>query len=511
MYLHSLKLKNYRGFRGISEEIIFHGPNGEPGSGLNILVGENNVGKSTILRAICFLHNSSFEEKNPASIAGKTTSTRSFDNSAEVGVIGEYAETSSDLMLHIIEVLIKPEDRSVVEGLLTSNSHIRCRRIWQEDSDERKISFLHEREGFNAEIRSVNSLDFWLRGMVRIHTFGWDDKFNNDEASEFNKTCRRFLRNTLQKAEKTDEYRNLKNAFNSVFRNQDSSLRHDIAEVEANITSQFQTFFGEGSLHFEFEQPTMDQLLKSLALIIDLDCPLARAEHGQGAQRIAELAVLTAWALKEADDEFLGLKIPFIFLLDEPEIYLHPRGQEKLLKALLEISRHHQVFVTTHSPLFLHSPNIRNANLLLCRKEKDTIVVQQETEFARTFDYSPTWGEINWFAYNMPTIKFHNELFSLLQELYGQDTISDVDKRLKQSFGEMNEQPAFYTWIRKTKNGDVAEPNRTLSYCVRNAIHHPENHSMGKDFVENNLKESINIMLRVIKHLRAKEEVQLAE
>ena len=34
---------------------------------------------------------------------------------------------------------------------------------------------------------------------------------------------------------------------------------------------------------------------------------------------------------------------------------------------------------------------------------------------------------------------------------------------------------------------------------------------MGEGFVEKNLEESINIMLRVIKHLRAKEEAQLAE
>lgn len=134
-----------------------------------------------------------------------------------------------------------------------------------------------------------------------------------------------------------------------------------------------------------------------------------------------------------------------------------------------------------------------------------TTVVRPQTDFASTFDYSPTWGEISWFAYNMPTIEFHDELFSQLQELYGQTSISAVDGGIKQSFAEMHEQPALYTWVRKIKSGGVAEPNRTLSYCVRNAIHHPENHSMGQDFVEEHLEESINVMLRVIKHLRSKE------
>lgn len=41
----------------------------------------------------------------------------------------------------------------------------------------------------------------------------------------------------------------------------------------------------------------------------------------------------------------------------------------------------------------------------------------------------------------MPTIELHNELFSQLQELYGQTSISAVDGGIKKSFGEMNEQP----------------------------------------------------------------------
>ena len=504
MYLHSLKLKNFRGFRGVSQEIIFKGPNGQPGSGLNILVGENNAGKSTILSAICFLRDDTFQKKDPSSVAPQGNDNHSSGDRNYAGVIGEFTETSPDIMLRNIEAFMHPEFLSTALELLTSNAHVRCRRLWHEDSHHRNSTFLLDYEGFNDKGHDLILLDFFLLDTLRIHSFGFEDKFNDNGTYKFKETCISFLEDILLQAEKTDEYRNLKNAFNSVFVNPDSTLRRNISEIEAHITSQFQTFFGAGSLHFEFEQPTIDQLLKSLSLTIDLDCPLSLSEHGQGAQRIAELAVLTAWASAQAEINDKGQQKSYILLLDEPEICLHPRGQEKLLKALLEISRHHQVFVTTHSPLFLHSPDIRNANLLLCRKEEDTIVVQKKTEFARTFDYSPTWGEISWYAYNMPTIEFHNELFSLLQELYKQNSISAVDSRIQQSFDEMHEQPALYTWIRKTKQGDVSEPNRTLAYCVRNAIHHPENHSMGQGFVEEHLEESISDMLRVIKHLRAK-------
>lgn len=506
MYLHSLKLKNFRGFRGESQEIVFHGPNGTPGSGLNLLVGENNAGKSTLLRAISFLHNASFEEKNPTSIAGKEDPTQPFDNIDEVGVIGEFAETSSDLMLRRIEAFVKPEDLSSVQKLLTSDTHIRCRRLWHDDSQYRRIAFLKEGNGFNAKLHSSNILDLFLRGMVCIHTFGFENKSNDDKTYVFNKTCRSFLKDILQTAEKTNEYRLLKKAVNSVFGNPNSSLRRDISDVEASITSQFQNYFGAGSLHFEFEQPTMDQLLDSLSLIVDLDCPLALSEHGQGAQRIAELAVLTAWASKEANIELRGLKIPFIFLLDEPEICLHPSGQERLLQALLKISQNHQVFVTTHSPIFLHSPDIRNANLLLCRKVNGTTLVQPQTEFANTFKFSPTWGEICWYAYNMKTTEFHDELFGHLQDRCGDTYIASVDKLIKQSLKEMQKKHVPYIWTKLNQNGvKVEEKDRTLSYCVRNAIHHPDNPFIEEGFVENHLEESIKELLDVVNHLHSKE------
>ena len=60
LYLTKLQLINFKGFAGQNPPITFHGPDGvTPGSGLNILVGENNGGKSTIFSAIRFLYDGS--------------------------------------------------------------------------------------------------------------------------------------------------------------------------------------------------------------------------------------------------------------------------------------------------------------------------------------------------------------------------------------------------------------------------------------------------------------------
>jgi len=57
MYIKSLNINNFRCFQEDSEPITFNVPDGDnTGSGLNILVGENGTGKTTILEAISYLN-----------------------------------------------------------------------------------------------------------------------------------------------------------------------------------------------------------------------------------------------------------------------------------------------------------------------------------------------------------------------------------------------------------------------------------------------------------------------
>lgn len=47
----------------------------------------------------------------------------------------------------------------------------------------------------------------------------------------------------------------------------------------------------------------------------------------------------------------------FLFLFEEPELYLHPTAQRTLFEALSQISQHHQVLISTHSPFFFQPEN----------------------------------------------------------------------------------------------------------------------------------------------------------
>ena len=65
MFIKSLKVENFKGFSNENNYLEFNIPNGnDVGSGLNIFIGENNCGKSTIFEAIDFLRNKSKKSEN---------------------------------------------------------------------------------------------------------------------------------------------------------------------------------------------------------------------------------------------------------------------------------------------------------------------------------------------------------------------------------------------------------------------------------------------------------------
>lgn len=60
------------------------------------------------------------------------------------------------------------------------------------------------------------------------------------------------------------------------------------------------------------------------------------------------------------------MKICYIFVIEEPETFLHPGAQRTLLDSLKRISDIHQVIITTHSPVF--ASEIDNKNIIVAKK-----------------------------------------------------------------------------------------------------------------------------------------------
>lgn len=185
-----------------------------------------------------------------------------------------------------------------------------------------------------------------------------------------------------------------------------------------------------------------------------------------------------------------------IYLIDEPELHLHPKAQEQLLELLLEESKNKQIFISTHSPyMFKNCLSYKWVWLYILNKnDKWKIEIHNSrSNWWGLFPWSPSWWEINYYSYSLPTVEFHNELYGFIQERtwsYNEDL---MEKYFVNQSCKKNK-----VW-KKLKNWTV-EPwyNISLPWYIRNRIHHPENTNNIQETIDE-LKESISLMISIIK------------
>lgn len=188
-----------------------------------------------------------------------------------------------------------------------------------------------------------------------------------------------------------------------------------------------------------------------------------------------------------------------IIIIDEPELHLHPNFQKILINYLQKISNNFQIILSTHSPFLFNwiSKNKNpNTELLLTNKTGESLKIINTWKNFWLFPWSPSWWEINFFAYNLATIEFHNELYWYLQEKnpnwknslkLDKDYIDKrkVDWKKRKIWGGLTD------W-----ELDELKEKKSLHEFIRHIIHHPEN--TYNSYKENELKESIEEMIDII-------------
>lgn len=215
----------------------------------------------------------------------------------------------------------------------------------------------------------------------------------------------------------------------------------------------------------------------------ELEVPVSQL--GSGIEMIISLLFLETLASLSKEN--------FIVIIDEPELHLHPTLQNKFLNYLIGLSMNNQVFVSTHSPYFFKN-SIANQNIevLITKKDTGNIKIENTGNNFGLFPWSPSWGEINFQAYNLPTFEFHNELYGYLQEKNAALTEANIEK-----FFISKGQTKSKQW-KKLHNGQVSTPyDITLMTYIRNTIHHPENNN-NLQFKETELDSSIKTMIQII-------------
>lgn len=150
-----------------------------------------------------------------------------------------------------------------------------------------------------------------------------------------------------------------------------------LQDIEKQIGSFLSENFPKSKIEIEIPKPELKQVFTNARLLIDDGVRDIIETKGDGIKRAVTFALLrtfveqykeqrkAATAMKKIDEENqevaeAGIEIseqPYLFLFEEPELYLHPTAQKILFAALEKLTEvNNQVFVTTHSPMFF-SPN----------------------------------------------------------------------------------------------------------------------------------------------------------
>ena len=489
MYLSYLKIQNFKGIGSSHNEMHFAIPDMRtPGSGLNILVGENNSGKSTVFEAIDFLRNGTKSKISDL----KNKSAEQSDN---MFVEGEFVGDINS----VIESFIVSNKKKALSEQVGKKDGIESLKIKRSSEDEGKTLVVYSPES-NA-FKNVAGIDAPIKQLYE-NNFIWADTNPADEAKFGAATLCGILLKEIAKASVTSpDYKKFTESFHQFFNDNDSDLRRRLSIIEKKTTSIFSSQFGKAKLRFHFDELTVDSFFKNSTILVDDGIEVPMGQEGQGMQRSIALALLQVYADIVVQKAEATHSKPFFLFIDEPELSLHPAGQYTLLNALLSLSKTKQIFITCHSPIFLQNPQIKQSRIFFFKKI-DNFNHIDTVESLDLFPWSPSWGEIVYKAYKLPTSEFHNELYGYLESLLGGN-----GKRLNAYLHDNFEIPMSYTRI---KSDNTSWNNLTLPVYIRHEIHHPE--SNGKNpYTTEDLEKSIEILIQAIKITKANKSSEMLE
>ncbi|AQX00505.1 AAA family ATPase [Elizabethkingia anophelis] len=208
------------------------------------------------------------------------------------------------------------------------------------------------------------------------------DDIKSKESATFGKLLSilmKFLESSEHFEKITDSFDDLHKLLN-VVREAEQITDNRIEKLQ-NIEKQIGSFLSENfpksKIEIEIPKPELKQVFTNARLLIDDGVRDIIETKGDGIKRAVTFALLRTFveqlkeqrkeasAMKKVDEENqedaeAAIEVseqPYLFLFEEPELYLHPSAQKILFAALEKLTEvNNQVFVTTHSPMFF-SPN----------------------------------------------------------------------------------------------------------------------------------------------------------
>ena len=466
MFIKNIKIQNFRLF---SNDKIFEinnlntPDNQNEGSGINLFVGENGCGKTTLLdafvlpllsyKAESFGLSDFNDPKNKTFIDIFSKNDFYFDGtinpntkhkakgfSFEAGIRTRETKTYLSSIVVSDQKYIKADNQEKPKDLRTSvNNPFKGSRF-----NENDILFLDKNRTYQIRSGAYSATRF--DRLMEDFDYQYIKKENNP-------------------FDVNDKIKEISNDVENNFLNEAISKFKEISGFDLSL-SYLQNWNPHKKAFFSVNKENHQQVsLESL---------------GSGYEMIFSL--LYSFFLSKQSNKQL------IVYIDEPELHLHPKLQEDFVKILLELSKRAQIFLTTHSPLFVKQLLANETVLIYCLKKETEEVKVLELE-KRVLPYISA-NEINFIAFGLATGEYHNELYNELESNFWNDP---NNAQLK--YGQITFDNEFFN---KQKQEVIDCPfktdqNKVTKHTfIRNKIHHSKEN--GGFPVQQELKDSIDKM-----------------
>lgn len=199
----------------------------------------------------------------------------------------------------------------------------------------------------------------------------------------------------------------------------------------------------------------------------------------------------------------MGVLDGSIVLIDEPEISMHPRWQCKIFSFYsdlfkTETEQKSQIFFATHSEYVLKEAMDNGAKIIVLT-ETDDGLKRHDIEDKYVLPYGPTYAEIKYLAFNIPTIELHDELYGYIQDKNKYENV----KALEEFFCSCGIELCKSWSILSCGAFGPVMPSSLMTY-IRNYYHHPEaihgkdNPAHPTEPSEEDMKKSIENMMNIL-------------
>lgn len=437
MFISNLIVKNYKLFNDEFKITNFNVPdNINDGTGLTTIVGENGCGKTTILDAIaCSLLEYKAESFGISDMNDSNKETEiTIETNDAFNVKSVFPNSSFDAKG--FKFIGKTREKSNQNKLL---SLIMTDQLYISTNDEKPklgLPDLRMKVTNSFGTKRFNELDVLYLDKNRLY----QTRAGTYNDTRFDRIMDDF---NFQYYKNQDNVENLNTMLNEKIKKELSNKNLE------NAINKFKEISGH-SLKLDFIDNYLPFKKANLVVETPSNMQIDLASLGSGYEMMFSL-IYSFYMSKQS-----GKKL--IILIDEPELHLHPRLQEKFVDFILEISKESQVILTTHSPLLIkqlsYNENVKN---IVLKKEKE---VKEFDE--RKLSYISS-NETNYLAFDLPSEEYHNELYESLMEKYS--TSNGIKRFDNEFFIQQKKEDKIYPWEK--------QPNQvSIHTFIRNQIHH---------------------------------------